>query len=60
METIDFFQWVKSHQKAELNLTKRSHMASVIKYSNLIARQLRVGIHARSALDAPKSGVRFL
>ncbi len=41
--TVDFFQWVKSHQKAETNLTKRSHMATIIKHYNLVQRQQALG-----------------
>ncbi len=56
MVTINFFKWIKSRQKAELDLTKRAHMAQVIRHYNLIARQEAFCREFKSVLASPKVG----
>lgn len=51
---INFLQWVKSHQRTETNLSKREHMACIIKHANLVERQAKLGQDIRLAHVSPK------
>ncbi len=53
---IDFFDWVRSHQRAETDLVKRSHMACIIKFNNLVQRQQALGRGVTSEPVVPKVG----
>lgn len=53
--SICLLTWVKRHQKGETNLTRRSHMAGIIKYYNLLARADLLGRDFKSVSDAPKA-----
>lgn len=54
--SVCFLSWIKKNQKGETNLNKRSHMSTVIKYYNLLARADILGRDFKSVSVAPTAG----